>query len=533
MYIKHIHTAVRLNMKRWVYALLPLVILFSLIAWRVAGKRAEGVERSAMRDKRMKAAAPVSVAPAMMREISHVFEATGSVEAPLNVKIAPKVTGRVQYLQVREGDRVKSGQVLVRIDPSDVEAQVVQQRATLAEAQYRLAQAQLTENPTNVSVNTAIRQQQAGVESAKADFNQTSENYRAQVASANAAVTDMQGRVDNAKAGVKSAQANLQNANSRHNRLAELYKKGFVSAQDVDDSKTTVAVQEASVNTAQSQVDSALAQKAAAQEQASIVVTKGRADIESARARLAQAKASLEYAHANTAEKAAYKQSISALRAQVDAARAGLRNAETKRADTVLISPLDGFVTGRYVDPGAIATSGQPILAVQFMRQVWVTVFVPEEIAPKIHIGQPATLKFDAIPDRGFTGSVIQLNPSADPTSRQFMARVILSNSESLFKPGMFGRVSIMTDKIANALAVPREAVQTDRLGTYAMVVDDSGKTERRPIVTGASDPSYIAVEQGLRPGEKVVTLSAFRLREGQSVGTGGKPGGGFGRRRK
>lgn len=520
-------------MKRWVYLLVPLLILFSLIGWRISQKRADTAKGMEMRQMRMKAAAPVSVVPAAMRDITHVFEATGSVEAPLNVKIAPKVTGRVQFLEVREGDRVKRGQVLVRIDPSDVEAEVVQQRAALAEAQYRLAQAQLTENPTNVSVNTVIRQQKAGVESASADFNQTNENYKAQVASANASVTDMQGRVDNAKAALKSAQANLKNANAKYNRLAELLKKGYVSAQDVDDSKTVVEVQEAAVNTAQSQVNSASAQKAAAEQQASIVATKGKADIEASRAKLDQAKASLEYAHANTATKAAYKQSISALRAEVDVARAALRNAESKRSDTVLVSPLDGFVTGRYVDPGAIAMSGQAILAVQFMRQIWVTVFVPEEIAPKIHIGQPATLALDALPGKTFTGSVIQLNPSADPASRQFMARVILSNQDTLFKPGMFGRVSIVTDKILNALAVPREAVQTDRMGTYAMVVDEKGKTERRPIVTGASDPDYIAIEAGLSPGDKVVTMTAFKLREGQSVKAGGKRGGlGHGRQR-
>src|SRR5207253_2677940 len=120
-------------------------------------------------------------------------EAVGSVEAPLNVRISPKVTGRIDYLQAHEGDRVTQGEVLVRIDPSEIEAQVSQQQAAVAEAESRLAQAQITQNPTNVGVNTQITQQQAALASVRADYNQTKQNYSSQVASANAAVTDAQG----------------------------------------------------------------------------------------------------------------------------------------------------------------------------------------------------------------------------------------------------------------------------------------------------------------------------------------------------
>ncbi len=58
-----------------------------------------------------------------------------------------------------------------------------------------------------------------------------------------------------------------------------------------------------------------------------------------------------------------------------------------------------------------------------------------------VHIGQPATVTFDALPGRSFAGSVIQFNPSADLQSRQFMARVMLSNTDNLFKPGMYAHV--------------------------------------------------------------------------------------------
>jgi len=511
--------------KRWLVALIPVVLIGAPVAWRLYERQAQSAAEAAQRSARAGFAPTVSLAPVEVRDITRIFKATGSVEAPLNVEIASKVTGRIEYLQVREGDRVRKGQVLVRIDPSEIEANVQQQQANLAEAQYRLAQAQLNQSPTNVAVNTQIRQQKASVLSATADLNQVRENSKAQLAAANAGVRDAESKVANARAAVQSAQANLDNATAKYNRILDLYKQGFTAAQDVDDAKAAMKVQQSALDIAQGQLKSAIAQKEAAEQQASIVKTKGDADIAAARAKLDQAKAALEYANANSVQKPAYEQSLSALRASVDAARAALKMAQAKRADTVLTAPLDGVVTARYADPGAMATPGQPIIAVQFTKQIWVTIAVPEEISPKLHIGQPAKVTVDALPDRVFMGSIIQVNGAADPESRQLMARVILDNKEGLFKPGMYARVSIETDRVKSAISVPREAVQRDTAGPFVMVVDAANKAMRRDVVLGAESPDRIAIEEGVRPGEKVVTMSASPVRDGQEVRTGG-PGG-------
>jgi multidrug efflux pump subunit AcrA (membrane-fusion protein) len=247
--------------------------------------------------------ASVTVVPVEVRDIVKTFDATGSVEAPLNVKLAPKITGRIEYLQVREGDRVHKGQVLVRLDTNAVEANVQQQKANLAAAQYRLAQAQISQEPTDIAISTQIRQQEAAVASARADYEQVQENTKAQYASAMASVSDVQGKIDganaamaNAKAAINSAQANSDNATTKYNRVLDLYKQGFIAAQDVDDAKAAVSVQQANVEVARGQLlaaqasrDSAMAQKQMDEQQASIVKTKGKADIEASNARLLQA----------------------------------------------------------------------------------------------------------------------------------------------------------------------------------------------------------------------------------------------------
>lgn len=141
-------------MKARLFLALSLVLLAALIGWRFTQKRAELQAQTGQRSSRMRMAPAVTTAVARLGDVPQVLADVGSVEAPLSVKLAPKVAGRITYLTVHEGDRVRRGQVLVRIDPAEVEAQVRQARAALAEQQYRLAQARITQSPANVSVAT-------------------------------------------------------------------------------------------------------------------------------------------------------------------------------------------------------------------------------------------------------------------------------------------------------------------------------------------------------------------------------------------
>jgi RND family efflux transporter MFP subunit len=528
-------------MKRWIFVIISLGILGGLIVWRLGQKKSDALAQTQQREARTKAAPLVTVSPATVRDVVNAFENAGGVEAPFNVKLSPKVTGRIEYLVAREGDKVTAGQMLVRIDPTEVEAEVRQREADLAAAQSRLAQASLIQGSTSVGITTEIRKQEAGLSSAKADFNQVKENYTSQLAAAQAAVTDAQGRINsasaamaNADAVIRSAQANLDNAKSKYNRVNDLYKQGFIAAQDVDDARTTVNVQQeslavanAQLNSAKSLKESAVAQKDSAQRQADIVKTKGKADIEAARARVAQAQASVEFAKANTSQEPAYRANLAALKSAVASAQAALRTAQSHRADTVLSSPISGSVTARYMDPGTTVTPGQPILAVQSMSDVWATVPVPEEVSRHIYVGQLAQVTFDAIPGRKFAGKVAQLNPSADPTSRQFQMRIVLRNAQNLIKPGMYARVNMTLERIRNAVVVPREAITSSKSGPSVMVVNEKSVANRRPVTLGASDTDGIAITSGLSAGEKVIVLSANPVKHGQTVKVGGeKPAG-------
>jgi HlyD family secretion protein len=519
-------------MKRLLYVLIPALVLGGLIAWKLQQKTADKKAQATASAARKNAAPTVNVGVATTRDIVHTFEGIGSAEAPFNVKIACKVTGLLIYLQVREGDAVKAGDVVARIDPSAVQTLIAQDQAAVAEAQYRLSQAAVTTSTTSVNVQSQIQTQIAAVNSAKANYNQVKGNYDAMVQTAQSGVTDAESKVASAQANVanteatiRSAQANVTNAQVRYNRTNGLYKSGFVAAQDVDDARTTVNVQVAALNVAQSQrdaansaLDSAKAQLNSAQQNLSIVIKKGQADIAAAAATVNQAQAALAYARSNSTAVPAYQANLAALRASVNAAKAQLATAQTQLTDTSLRSTVTGFVTARYADPGTVVTAGSPIISIESEKQIFVNVPIPEEISHSVSIGEQATAVFDALPGLKFQGKITELNPAADPASRQFTLRVTLANAQNLIKPNMFGRVIFETEHVKNAVVVPREAVKNGKAGPTVTVVDADSVAHVRKVQVGASDTMGIQILNGVQPGEQVIVLSNLPVADGKKV---------------
>ena len=130
----------------------------------------------------------------------------------------------------------------------------------------------------------------------------------------------------------------------------------------------------------------------------------------------------------------------------------------------------------------------------QFIKQIWVTATVPEEECVKLHLGQTAGVRFDALPRPHLYRKDHPNQPLADVQSRQFMVRVIIGNTDSLLKPGMFAHVDFETDRFTNALVVPREAIMRGKDGAYVMAVDKDHRAKRVPIVSGMDDARFVSV---------------------------------------
>ncbi|MHB8636135.1 MAG: efflux RND transporter periplasmic adaptor subunit [Fimbriimonadaceae bacterium] len=534
-------------MKRWIVILVFVAAIVVLVGWRMAQKGAINKQLASSAKQRSSGPVSVSAAIAGPRSIEQTLDAVGSIQSPYNVKLSPKVSGLIDYLQVREGDRVTAGQVLIRLDPDTLTATVLQNKANVAQAQERYAQAKITQNPTDVGVKTAISQQHAAVDTARANLNQVTQNYNARVAAAQAAVTDGDAKIAEATASLASANANLgsakanaKNAQTKLDRLLSLYKQDYVAAQDVDDQKTLVEVANAAVDVAQKGIDaatqgvrSATAERDASQNQLDITKKQADADVKVAKAAVVTATQSLKLAQANTAQAPAYQASLDALHAGVQAAQGTLKASEVLAGDVNITSPIDGTVTSRTLDPGSIAQPGTPILTIQFLKWVYFNASIPIEEGSQVFPGQKVTVDLDALPGRTFEGKVAQVDASADPTSHQFLVLVKLDNSGMLLRPGMYGHIHIVVNLKRAAVTVPREAVTTDPDGTSSVfVIDASNKAHSVPVKLGAHDAHGFEVLDGVKAGDKVVSLTYQALADGREVNVTGvsePEAGGFG----
>jgi len=503
-------------LKRMLIWGIPAAAVVGLVIWRFA---VLGESHSLAAKQGGGSSAEVQVVPAISRRIVQRLQGVGSISSPEILEVSPISAGRIDYLEAREGDLVTPGELLLKIDPSDLQGAMLQQQANLAEARARLSQAKLTQNSTSVGVKSQIQLQKATLTSDKANLALTQQNYDAEVEGAQAQVTAAQSGVANAQAALDKENANLRNTQLTYDRTLNLFKQNFIASQDVDNAKTALDVEKGSVGVAKAQLDAANAQLKSQQTNLSIAKSKGLADIAAAKATVVEGQANLRLAEANKSERPAYQENLNALQSEVNSAADQLTQAQARLAATMIYSTVKGTVTARKADPGDLATPGSPVLEVQFLDWLYVTSTLPIDFSTQIHAGQIASITIDGLTGKTFTGPIININPAADPQSRQFGIKVRLDNKDHIVRPGMYGRVSIITSQVNATVVVPHEAVQTNSGSAPTVsVVDSSGVAHIRKVTLGASDDQGVQITSGVQVGEQVVVLTYNALKDGQKV---------------
>ncbi len=531
------------------FGLLALLLLGGLIAWRLHVNAADAKALQQSSGGKSGGAAgrgPTSVGASAVtvRDIVHTFSTSANIESPQTVKISPRVAEQITAITVQEGSRVHQGQVLIQLDDTQLAAAVRKEQALLAEGRAKLLQAQVSQSSVLTPVQTLIRQNRAALRSSQVNLRQTRESSVQSIAAADAAVADAKSKVASAQASVAdaqaalaSAEANQTNDNTQLARETSLFQQGAVAQQDVDNARTVASVQTANVGVAQAQINVASAglqstqsELKAAEEQDRITRAKAPSDIESARSTVVTSQSALKNANANRVQTAAYQATLAGLQADVQSTQADLVTAQAQLAETIIRSPIDGFVSSRLADPGTLASPGTAILQLQELKVVWVNLPVPQEQIGRVAAGQQASVTVDAVPGRMFKGRVFEVDPSADPSSRDFTVRLALPNPDSLLKPGMYAHVTLVTQHVHGARVVPLEALQTDAGGSYVWTLASDMTVHRQAVTTGARDDNGVQILSGLSSGDKVVTVNAARLKDGETVVLGGiKDAGGTG----
>jgi membrane fusion protein, multidrug efflux system len=204
------------------------------------------------------------------------------------------------------------------------------------------------------------------------------------------------------------------------------------------------------------------------------------------------------------------------------AAQAQIAGIAIRLGETRITSPIDGTISVRRLDPGALVgpPGGGAIVTVVRTDRLRVFITLNERDATGVAIGKEAHVELDALPDHPpFWGKVVRLAPSFDPLTRTLEAEVQLPNPLGELRPGMYGRGSIVMEHHPNTPVVSVNAVQISSGKKYVFVLHDT-KVERRPIETGAEvdDGNGLEIRAGLQAGEEVVIAGADGLSDGTTV---------------
>ena len=200
------------------------------------------------------------------------------------------------------------------------------------------------------------------------------------------------------------------------------------------------------------------------------------------------------------------KQDMDNAEAAMKVARANYELAATRLGYAKITAPFSGYITRRYLDPGALVTpSSTTLFTLMDLDAMKVIVNVLEKDIPQIRLGKKATVTVDAFPGKEFPGTVTRLSEAVDLSTRTMAVEVDVPNSGHLLKPGMFANVTLVVEEHQNALTIPTQAVLSDDAGTFLYVAANN-TAHRVPVKAGTDQNARTEIIAGLNGSEQVIT---------------------------
>lgn len=437
---------------------------------------------------------PVVLVPVRRASVEATIRYSGQAAAYQDLVVNPRTTGVIEWMPFYPGDRVKAGQLLARLDTSQLGPELSRARAEarMADEEVHVAQAE-------------------------------GEEAQAQIHLAHAEVGALQGALDAARAGLRSAEeersgarAEVEYWRAQLKRSQQLFEDEVLSEEEWQRDQTEAAKAEARFQAAGAGVERAQAE-----------LRRTEAELNSHRAHVSATEAT---ARAST-------QRVRRAEAGLEASSAELESAEAQLGYSEIRSSVDGVVTERLISPGVLVQPGQAILKVAQIDPIRLQARVPEADLSLVVPGKPVRVT-DTL-GHSVSAKVTSVTPEFDPTTRQAVAEAVVDNPQSTFLPGGYVTMEIVTRRVKDALAVPAAALQertraseqviSTRPESFVWVADprdDGTYTARRVVVEpGPGDGRVVAIQEGLEEGWLVVTEGYQYLKDGQTLAAVSEPG--------
>lgn len=212
-------------------------------------------------------------------------------------------------------------------------------------------------------------------------------------------------------------------------------------------------------------------------------------------------------------------------RAQMAQSAARLEELRINLANTNVVSPVNGFVARRNVDPGAWVSQNAGVASIVDISSLRLVANVVEKDLRMVSAGDPAVVEVDAYPGEKFNGRIARVSPVLDPNTRMAPMEVEIPNQQYRLKPGMYARVNLEVESKQNVLLVPKVAVidSEGQRGVYQASADS--RAQFKPVTVGLEDADRVEILQGLNEGDVVVSTGAGALRRNDQLVVAGQDG--------
>jgi HlyD family secretion protein len=341
---------------------------------------------------------------------------SGTIEAD-EIHIGSKVSGRIEAVLVKEGQEVKQGEPIIRFERYDLDAKHADAVAAVAQAEANLQKNLRWSRPEEMAAA------KAQAEAAWMTYELARNGPRKQ-------------EIDAARADRGAAEADYEVAKVTVARIAKLLSDGVQSRQEYDNAKSAF--------------DRAAAQLEAARQKLDLLLAGTRQEeIDRADRLFKQASANRDLV-----ERGARKEDIDSAKAQVERARAALRQIDTQLAELEVRAPADAIVEVLQLRPGDLISPGSPVATLVEVDRLWVRVYVPEPELGYMQLGKEVSATVDTFRGETFGGRIEEIASRGEFTPRNvqtrderahqvFGVRVRLDNSARKLRAGMAADVTI------------------------------------------------------------------------------------------
>lgn len=349
---------------------------------------------------------------------------SGNIEVT-DVEVSFKIPGRVEERAVSEGETVKAGQLVARLDRNELMQEVALRRAEAGAAQAALAELLAGSRPEE------IRESEAAVRKAQAWLDEQVAGSRPQDIAAH-------------KATVERAKAEVDRLDAEYTRQTTLYKNDVISTREYEATQSAREV--------------AKAQFREDQERANLVIEGPRKEqIEQAHASLKQAQERLALV-----TKGPRQETIDQARARLEQIKQALAVAETRLGYTTIVAPIGGVVLSENLEAGMYAAPGTPVVTVGDLVNLWLRAYIGETDLGRVKVGQRVRVTTDTYPGKHYEGQVSFIASQAEFTPKNvqtekervklvYRIKIDIQNPGMELKPGMPADAEVLTREVSDA----------------------------------------------------------------------------------